>query len=272
MTAIAARERGDHVVTTTNRPLRFIRHSLVLAKRNLIGVARNPEALLDVTLQPMVFLAMFTYIFGGAVAHGSQHQYLQFLLPGVLAQTIAFGGAAIGVNLNTDIEKGVFDRFRSLPIARAVPLIGAVLGDVVRYTVLCVVTLGFGYVLGFRAQTSAPEVLAACGIAIAFALCLCWISVWIGMLARTPGSVQGIVLLIMFPLTFGTSAFVPEATLPDWLQSFADVNPITHLLGTMRGLMLGGPVRSDLLWTFAWMGILLVVFVPLALRAYSRRA
>ena len=253
-------------------PVRLLRHSAVLAKRNLIGVTRNPEALLDVTLQPVLFLAMFTYIFGGAVAHGSQHDYLQFLLPGVLAQLVAFAGASIGVNLNTDIEKGVFDRFRSLPIARAAPLLGAVLADVVRYTLLCVVTVGFGYVLGFRAHTNAPEVLAACLVVIAFALCLSWFSVLVGMLARTPGSVQGIVIMAMFPLTFGTSTLVPASTLPGWLQSFADVNPLTHLVGTTRALMLGGPVRSDLLWTFVWMAILLVVLVPLALRAYRRRA
>jgi oleandomycin transport system permease protein len=269
MTAIAVEPTAT--MTTGRRPLRMIRHSLVLAKRNLIRVVRTPEAFIDVTLQPMIFVAMFTFIFGGAVAHGSQHDYLQFLLPGVLAQMVAFGGAAIGVNLNTDIEKGVFDRFRSLPISRAAPLVGAVLGDIVRYTVLCVVTVGFGYILGFRAQTSAPEVLAACLIVVAFALCLSWISVFVGMLARTPGAVQGIVLLIMFPLTFGTSIFVPADTLPGWLQTFTDINPLTHLVGAMRGLMLGGPVQSDLLWTFAWMGILLVVFVPLALRAYGRR-
>jgi oleandomycin transport system permease protein len=257
--------------SAAKRPLRLIRHSLVLAKRNLIGVMRNPEALLDVTLQPIIFIALFTYIFGGAIANGSQHDYLQFLLPGILAQTIAFGAVAIGVNLNSDIEKGVFDRFRSLPIARAAPLVGAVLGDVVRYGLLCIVTIGFGYVLGFRA-TGPLEVLAACLLGIAFALCLSWVSVLIGMYARTPGSVQGIIFLIMFPLTFGSSTFVPVSTMPAWLQSFTDVNPMTHLVGALRGLMLGGPVQADLLWTFLWMGILLVVFVPLALRAYGRRA
>jgi oleandomycin transport system permease protein len=254
------------------RPFRLLRHSWVLAKRNLVGVTRNPEALLDVTLQPIIFIAMFTYIFGGAIAHGSTHDYLQYLIPGILAQTIAFGSVAIGVNLNTDIEKGVFDRFRSLPIARSAPLVGSVLADILRYSLLCVVTIGFGYVLGFRAQTSAPEVLAACLLAIAFALCLSWVSVYIGMIARTSGSVQGIVFLIMFPLTFGTSTFVPTSTMPGWLQSFTHINPLTHLIGALRGLMLGGPVQSDLLWTFLWMGILLAVFVPLALRAYARRA
>src|SRR4051812_26772349 len=256
----------------SKRPLRLIRHSLVLGKRNLIGVMRNPEALLDVTLQPIIFIAMFTYIFGGAIAHGSQHDYLQYLLPGILAQTIAFGSVAIGVNLNSDIEKGVFDRFRSLPIAPAAPLVGSVFADILRYGLLCVVTIGFGYVLGFRAGTDPFQVVAGCLIAIAFALCLSWASVFIGMIARTPGAVQGIVFLIMFPLTFGTSTFVPVDTMPGWLQTFTDVNPMTHLIGTLRGLMLGGPVQSHLLWTLLWMGILLVVFVPLALRAYRRRA
>ncbi len=252
--------------------LRLVRHSLVLAKRNLIGVVRNPESLLDVTLQPIIFIALFTYVFGGAIADGSQHDYLQFLLPGILGQTIAFGGVAIGVNLNSDIEKGVFDRFRSLPIARAAPLLGAVLGDVVRYALLCTVTLGFGYVLGFRAQTGVLEVAAACLLAIAFALCLCWMSVFVGMIARTPGAVQGVMMLLIFPLTFGTSTFVPVDTMPGWLQSVADVNPLTHLVGALRGLLLGGSVGTDVLWTLGWMAALLAVFVPLALRAYRRRA
>ena len=252
--------------------MRAFRHSIVLAKRNLVGVLRNPEALIDVTVQPMIFLALFTYIFGGAIAGGSQHDYLQFLLPGVLAQTVAFGAVAIGVNLNTDIEKGVFDRFRSLPISRAAPLIGAVLADIVRFTLLCVVTIGFGYVLGFRIETGPLELLAACAIVIAFALCLAWASVFIGTIARTPGAVQGIVFVIMFPLTFGSSSFVPTDTMPGWLQSFTEVNPLTHLIGTLRGLMLGGPVQTHLLWTLLSMVVLLVVFVPLALRAYRRRA
>jgi oleandomycin transport system permease protein len=252
--------------------IRLARHSTALAKRNLIGVVRNPEALVDVTLQPIIFILLFTYIFGGAIAGGSQHDYLQFLLPGVLAQTIAFGGVAIGVNLNSDIEKGVFDRFRSLPIARAAPLVGAVLGDVVRYVLLCVITVGFGYVLGFRAETDVAQVVAACLLAIAFALCLCWTSVYVGMIARTPGSVQGIMMLALFPLTFGTSSFVPLNTLPDWLETVTKLNPLTHLVNTLRGLTLGGPVANDLLWTLGSMGALLAVFVPLALRAYRRRA
>jgi len=252
--------------------IRLARHSTALAKRNLIGVIRNPEALLDVTLQPIIFILLFTYVFGGAISSGSQHDYLQYLLPGILAQTIAFGGVAIGVNLNSDIEKGVFDRFKSLPISRSAPLVGAVLGDVVRYLVLIVVTLGFGYVIGFRAETDVFQVLAACVLAISFALCLCWISVFIGMKARTPGAVQGILFLALFPLTFGASTFVPTDTLPSWLQTFTDINPMTHLVDSLRGLLLGGLEASDVLWTVGWMGAIVALFVPLALRAYNRRA
>jgi oleandomycin transport system permease protein len=251
---------------------RTLRHALALAKRSLIKTAHTPEALIDVTLQPVIFLLLFTYVFGGAIAGGSQHQYLQFLLPGLLGQGITMAGVALGQNLNADIEKGVFDRFRSLPIARSAPLVGAVLADVVRYFILCAMFLGFGYVIGFRITTNPLAAIAAVGISIAFALCFCWISVFIGMIARTSGSVQGIMFLIVLPLSFGSNVFVSTSTLPGWLQAFVKVNPISHLAATVRGLMLGGPVRNDLAWTALWMVILLMVFVPLALRSYRRRA
>jgi oleandomycin transport system permease protein len=249
----------------------LLRHSAVLARRSLIGTWRTPEALVDVTLQPIVFLLLFTYVFGGAIAGGSQHDYLQFLLPGILGQTIAMAGVSIGVNLNTDVSKGVFDRFRSLPIGRSVPLVGAVLADIARYAVLCVVMIGFGYVLGFRATTSLPEVLLACLLAIAFALCFCWSSVFVGMRARTAGAVQGLMFLVVLPLSFGSSAFVSPDSMPGWLRAFTDVNPITHLVGAERALLLGQPMGSHLAWTFAWMAILLTVFVPLALWSYRKR-
>jgi oleandomycin transport system permease protein len=249
----------------------LLRHSLILAKRGLIKTIHTPEALIDVTLQPIIFLVMFTYIFGGAISHGSQHDYLQFLLPGILGQSIAMGGIAIGVNLNTDVSQGIFDRFRSLPIARSAPLVGAVLADVGRYMILCVITLGFGYVLGFRAHTSVLAVVGACLLATGFALCLCWASVFVGMIVRTSGAVQGIMTLIVLPLSFASNIFVPTKSLPGWLQSFVKVNPLSHLVAAMRGLLVGGPVASNVLWTLLSMGVLLLVFVPLALRAYRRR-
>ncbi|HEY3714206.1 MAG TPA: ABC transporter permease [Jatrophihabitantaceae bacterium] len=251
---------------------RNLRHALALAKRNLIKTMRTPEQLIDVTVQPIVFLLLFVYVFGGAISNGSRHEYLQFLLPGLLGQGIAMGSVALGQNLNADIEKGVFDRFRSLPIARSAPLVGAVLADFFRYLILCVMFIGFGYVIGFRITTNPVSALAAIAITIAFALCFCWISVWVGMKARTSGAVQGIMFLLVLPLSFGSSTFAPTSTMPGWLQAFVNVNPITHLVGTVRGLMLGGPTASHLGWTLLWMGGLLVVFVPLALRAYRRRA
>jgi len=251
--------------------MRLLRHSAVLARRSLVGTWRTPEALVDVTIQPIIFLLLFTYVFGGAISGGSQHDYLQFLLPGILAQTIAMAGVSIGVNLNTDIEKGVFDRFRSLPIARAAPLTGAVLADMARYALLCVVMIGFGYVLGFRATTDAVHVLLACLLAVAFALCLCWTSVFIGMRARTPGAVQGLMVLIVLPLSFGSSAFVSPDSMPGWLQAFAEANPLSQLVGAERALLLGDPMGAHLWWTLAWMAGLLAVFVPLALAAYRKR-
>ncbi|GAA1638333.1 ABC transporter permease [Actinoplanes couchii] len=251
--------------------LAIARHSTSLAQRSLIKTIRTPEALIDVTLQPVIFLLMFTYLLGGAIA-GDRDAYLQFLLPGMLAQSLAMGGVALGQNLNADIEKGVFDRFRSLPISRAAPLIGAVLADVVRYLTVCVVMLGFGTIMGFRIQTGFLPAVAAVALSIGFGLCFCWISVWVGMLARTSGAVQGIMFLLVLPLTFGSNVFVATDTLPGWLQGFVSVNPITPLVEVIRGLLVEGPVAGPLMQTLLWMAGLLVVFVPLALRAYARRA
>ncbi|WP_227423596.1 ABC transporter permease [Pengzhenrongella sicca] len=252
------------------RPFPLLRHSLTLAKRSLIKTARTPEALIDVTLQPVIFLVIFVYIFGGAIA-GSTTEYLQFLLPGILAQTIATGAIAIGVNLNTDLEKGIFDRFRSLPIARSAPLIGAVLGDVVRYVIVTITTLATGYVMGFRIHGGILAAVAGCLLAVLFALSLSWVSVFVGMKVRTSGAVQGIMFLIIMPLSFASSALVPTSTLPGWMQGFVNVNPLTHLVNAMRGLFDGTPVGSSVWWTLAWCVGLVVVFLPLAMRAYRRK-
>ena len=256
--------------------MRSLRHALVLAKRNLIKTMRTPEQLIDVTAQPIIFLLLFVYVFGGAIGGGlggggSRHDYLQFLLPGLLAQGIAMGSVALGQNLNADIEKGVFDRFRSLPIARSAPLVGAVLADFFRYLLVCVIFVGFGYVMGFRIGTNPGALLAGIVLSIGFALCFCWVSVWIGMKARTPGAVQGIMFLLILPLSFGSNAYVPTDSMPGWLQAFVKVNPLSQLVGAVRGLMIDGPVAGHVGWTLAWMGGLLLVFVPLAMRAYRRR-
>ncbi|ROS23687.1 ABC transporter permease [Cellulomonas sp. PhB150] len=252
------------------KPFPLVRHSLALAKRSLIKTWRTPEALIDVTLQPAIFLTIFVYIFGGAVA-GSTSQYLQFLLPGILAQTIATGAIAIGVNLNTDLEKGIFDRFRSLPVPRSAPLLGAVLGDVVRYVIVIISTMGVGYLMGFRIEGSLLAAVAGCLLAILFALSLSWVSVFVGMKVRTSGAVQGIMFLIIMPLSFASTTFVAGTTLPGWMQGFVKVNPLTHLVDSMRALFLGQPVGSHVWWTLAWCVGLVAVFMPLALRAYRKK-
>jgi len=260
------------VATRAPGGVRYLRHALALAKRNLIKTWRTPEQLIDVTLQPVIFLLLFVYVFGGAISGGSRHDYLQYLLPGMLGQGIAMGSVALGQNLNADIEKGVFDRFRSLPIARSAPLVGAVLADFFRYLIVCVVYLGVGYALGFRISTSLLATVAAVALSIGFALCFCWVSVFVGMLVRTSGAVQGVMFLLIFPLSFGSSVFVPVRTMPGWMQAFVKVNPMTHLVGAVRGLTVNGPVASQLGWTALSMGLLLAVFFPLALRGYRRRA
>ena len=260
----------EQVLGVSPRPFPLVRHSLALAGRSLIKTWRTPEALIDVTLQPAIFLVIFVYIFGGAVA-GSTHDYLQFLLPGILGQTIAQAAIMIGVNLNTDLEKGIFDRFRSLPIPRSAPLVGAVLGDVVRYVIVTMSTLIVGYAMGFRIHAGVLSMLAGCLLAVIFALSLSWVSVFVGMKARTSGAVQGIMFLLIMPLSFASSVFVGPGSLPGWMQGFVRVNPLTHLVDAMRGLFLGGPVAGPVLWTLTWCAGLLVVFVPLAMRAYRRR-
>jgi oleandomycin transport system permease protein len=252
------------------RGFRLLRHSVALAKRSLIKTARTPEALIDVTLQPVIFLIIFVYVFGGAVA-GSTHDYLQFLLPGILAQTIATGCIAIGVNLNTDIAKGIFDRFRALPIPRSAPLLGAVLGDIVRYVIVTISTLAIGYIMGFRITTDPLSAVAGCALAVLFALCLSWLPVYVSMKVRTPGAVQGLMFALIMPLSFASNVFVGTGTLPGWMQGFVAVNPLTHLVGAVRGLFLGAPIGNHVWWTLAWCAGLVVVFMPLALRAYRKK-
>ena len=255
----------------------MIRDSLILAQRSITKMVRNPEQFIDVTVQPIIMTVLFVYIFGGAVA-GNSSDYLPFVLPGIIVQTIMFTSLTIGVNLNTDIQKGVFDRFRSLPISRSAPLLGAVSGDIVRHLIAISVTLVFGIIIGFRFGTGAGSVIAAVLLMILFAVSLCWVSVLIGMLARSAGAVQGLSFLIVFPLTFGSSTFVPADTLPTWLQGWVSINPVTHLIEAMRGLISGadymapgGSLGHEVLWVLASCVVLVAIFFPLATWAYRRK-
>ena len=251
-------------------PLGGLRNTFTLTWRSVIKLRTNAEDLLGLSLQPIMYLVLFTYVFGGAIAGGT-HKYLQFSLPGILVLSVVFATLGTGLMLNQDITNGVFDRFRSLPIARWSPLAGAIGGDLVRYTISVAVTLGFGMILGFRITTVPLAAAAGCLLLLLFALSMCWLSALIGLLAKTAQGVQWWGFLAMFPLVFGSSLLVPASTMPGWLQAFVHVNPISHLVNAVRGLLLGGPVASDVGWTMAWIAGLLVVFFPLALRAYIRR-
>jgi oleandomycin transport system permease protein len=249
-------------------PARALSHSLTLTWRFLVKARRNPEMFFDVTVQPILFTVLFVFVFGGAVG-GGWHHYLQFLLAGILVQNTVFLTISTGLALNNDIAKGVFDRFRSLPIARSGPLVGAVLGDALRYALSICILIVFGLVLGFHG--SALGIVAAGLVVLGFALALCWVWVWLGLVMRKPQGVQAAGFPLMIALTFGSNVFVPLETLPGWLRTFVDVNPVRYLVDAARGLMVGGPVAEGLRYTLCWSVGLLVVFVPLALRAYRRR-
>jgi ABC transporter DrrB family efflux protein len=248
------------------------REALTLTWRSLLKIKTNSEDLVGLSLQPIMFLLLFTYVFGGAIAHGNVHAYLQYVLPGILVQTVVFATLGTGLMLNQDISAGVFDRFRSLPIARSAPLAGAILGDLSRYVISVVVTLGFGMVLGFRVTTSPLAAAAGCALVLAFALAMCWVSALIGLLAKTPQGVQIFGFTAMFPLVFASGILVPIATMPGWLQAFARWNPMSLLSQACRGLMTGGPVAAPAGKSLLWALVILAVFAPLAVRAYRRRS
>ncbi len=246
-------------------------HSLTLAWRNVAQLRHSPEKLLDVTLMPVVFLVLFLYVFGGAVA-GSTHAYLELLLPGLVAQMAMFATMNLGTALCEDIRKGVFDRFRSLPIARSAPLTGAVLGDTVRFCVVMAVLTGFGSALGFRFHAGFGPVLAAYGLAYLFYLACCWLSVVIGLLAPAPETVQGISFIFMMPLVFGSSVLIPDTrTMPGWLQAWVKVNPVSDLADAVRGLAIGGPIGNHVVYVLAWAAGIVAVTFPLAMTMYRRR-
>jgi ABC-2 type transport system permease protein len=248
-----------------------IEQSFVMAYRGLLKVRRTPEQLIDVTLQPILFTLMFAYLFGGAIA-GNVHSYLPIIIPGILAQTILTGSVAIGVNLRDDMDKGVFDRFRSLPIARIAPLAGALMADAIRYVIVTVLTFSMGYMMGMRPQAGFTGVLEASCLVIFFAWCTSWIFAFFGVIAKTASVVQGISMIILFPLTFLSNAFVPVNTLPKPLKWFAEVNPVSHLVNAIRTLLQEGRTGNDFWLSLIGALVIMAVFSFITVRAYTRKA
>jgi oleandomycin transport system permease protein len=251
-------------------PVAGTRHALTIAWRSLVQIRHNPMELADLSVQPLMFVLLFAYVFGGAMA-GSPRAYLQFGLAGIITQNALFLTMNTGMALNTDITKGVFDRFRSLPIARSAPLAGRVLADVVRQVWSMAILLGVGMLLGFRLGTNPAGALGAVALLVVFVLAFSWLPVLVGMLVDEPEKVMMLGFVVVFPLTFASSAFVPVATMPGWLQAWVRVNPTTLLVDAVRGLLVGGRVAAPTLGALAWAGAIAVVFAPLALRALRRR-
>jgi ABC-2 type transport system permease protein len=248
-----------------------IHDSLVMAYRGLRKMRRTPEQFSDVTLQPIIFTLMFTYIFGGAIA-GNVHNYLPTIIPGILAMTVLTTTVVTGVQTREDMDKGVFSRFRSLPMSRIAPLAGALLADVIRYGIATVLTLAMGYILGWRPGGGFGYLAIGALLTVIVAWCISWIFAFIGMIARTASSVQAIAFLILFPLTFLSNAFIPVKTLPSWLQGFVNVNPISHLVSAVRELANQGVIGHDFWYCLLGAAIVVAVFAPLTVRAYMRKS
>jgi ABC-2 type transport system permease protein len=216
-----------------------LQQTRAMAWRALLKMRRNPEQFFDVTLQPLLFTAMFTFIFGGAVA-GSAHNYLPIIIPGILAQTTLTACMATGIQLREDMDKGVFDRFKSLPIARIAPLAGPAIADLLRYAVAATLTILVGVAMGYRPGGGLGGVLAGWALTVAAGWSLAWVFTWLGTIARSAQAVQGISMMFMFPLTFLSNAFVPTQTMPGWLQTFVKINPVSQVIYACRDLMNDG--------------------------------
>jgi oleandomycin transport system permease protein len=251
-------------------PIEGLRQTLTLAWRTLVQVRHNPFELLDFSIQPIMFVLLFTYVFGGAIS-GSTGAYLTFALPGIIVMNMLFVTMYVGMGLNTDLTKGVFDRLRSLPIARWAPLAGRIAADLVKQAWSIALLLAVGLLMGFRIGTNWAGLLGAFALLLLFALAFSWVSVLVGVLAKDPEHVQSFGFTALFPLTFVSSVFVPINEMPGWLQAFVKVNPVTILADATRGLMVGGPVATPVMQTLMWAAIITVVFAPLAVWAFKRR-
>lgn len=245
--------------------------SLTFGWRALLKIKHVPEQLFDVTMFPIMFTLMFTYVFGGAIS-GSPGQYLQYALPGILTQTVVFITMYTAMTINTDIEKGVFDRFRALPIWRPSLLVGALLGDAVRYAVASTVVLIVGFAIGYRAPGGILGVVAAVALLVFFCFSLSWMWLIVGLKVRTPNAVMGISMMVLFPLTFVSSVFADPKTMPGWLQKFVDVNPVTILVEAARGLFNGSADGGDIITVLLMSVAVIAVFSPIALRLYNTKS
>jgi ABC-2 type transport system permease protein len=240
-----------------------------LAWRALLKIKHVPFQLFDVTVTPIMFTLLFTYIFGGALA-GSPSVYIQFLLPGILVQTVLFVTVYTGVGINSDLQKGLYERFRSLPIWQPAPVLGALAGDLFRYSMASFIILALGYALGFRPAAGIVGVLLAFGLVLVFAFAVSWIWIIFGMKVKSPESVMTTSFVFLMPLTFASNIFVRPSTMPPWLRSIVRHNPVTHLADASRGLMHGTDVTADVFWVLGASALLVLVAAPIAMHLYHQ--
>jgi ABC-2 type transport system permease protein len=271
--AVADAAAVQKAISATARPKRAsaLSAALTFGWRGMLKVKHVPEQLLDVTITPVMFVLMFTYIFGGAIA-GSTGAYLDYILPGILVMSVLFTTVYSGVALNTDLTKGVVDRFRTLPIWRPSPLVGALLGDSVRYLVAGIVIVAVGMILGYRPDGGVDGVVLALLLVVVFAFALSWVFQTIGLLMRSPNAVMNAGFMGIFPLTFLSNVFVEPDTLPAALEAFVNVNPISILADASRGLMAGDVDMGDIGIVFGTAVLLTAIFMPLTTHLYRTRS
>lgn len=258
-------------LTTRPRPAGpgAVTQVLSFAWRALLKIKHAPEQWFDVIITPVMFTVLFTFLFGGALA-GSTDDYLQFLLPGILVQTVMFTSIYTGFTLNTDISRGIFDRFKSMPIWRPAPIVGAMLGDTVRYTVASTIVLVIGLILGYRPATGLPGVLLSILLLNVFAFGVGWVFTTVALLVKTPGSVMTLSWLVLMPLTFMSNIYVQPVTMPGWLQTVVSVNPVAILVDAERGIMDGTADLGQVVSALVAPAIVAVICAPLAMRLYRR--
>ncbi|WP_166352116.1 ABC transporter permease [Phytoactinopolyspora limicola] len=274
MTATTQRQpdqaSGTTPLSSRVGPIEGTKQSLTLAWRSVIQIRHSPTDLADFSVQPIMFVLLFTFMFGGAIM-GDWQTYLTFMLPGMIVMNMLFVTMYVGQGLNSDLTKGVFDRFRSLPIARWAPLAGRILAEQVKQIWSIILVLGVGMILGFRLQNGALGLLAAVGLLLFFALAFSWVGVLVGILAKDPERVQIYGMTVLFPVTFMSNVFVPLESLPSWLEPVVDANPVSTMADAVRGLMMDGAESGPILQTLLWGVVFAAVFAPLAVRAFRRR-
>jgi ABC-2 type transport system permease protein/oleandomycin transport system permease protein len=273
MTAVAERAGAPGAPAAPGLPARFrwaVSDTLTITRRNLIVWMRVPAYIVFTVIQPVMFVLMFRYVFGGAIPVNVPGGYVNFLMPGILAQTAAFASFGTAISLAMELKKGVIDRLRSMPMARSAVLAGRLVADTGRMTVTIVIVLAVGYAVGFRFTNGVGPAILMVLLAIVFGVAICCISAFTGLAIGDEESVQAFGLIWLFPVTFLSSAFVPISTMPGWLQAFANNQPVTYVVDTMRARALGGPVAANLWKSVAWLAGIFIVFLPLAVRAYRR--